>query len=445
MTATHNEVRERLERAGVRYLLAQFADLHGIAKGKLLPLAHLDDLVDPGAGFAGPSIWGTGLPRHGARSEFYGRGVLASAQVLPWQPDTARVVCNGYVAGEPFEGCPRQTLQRVLARLADRGWTLNVGIEPEFFLFTRNAQGQLVAADALDDLDKPSYDLKSLERGPIARCLRALTETLGTLGFDTLQIDHEDAPGQYELNYAYADALTAADRFMLFKLAAHAVAEQHGLVFSLMPKPFADRPGSGLHFHVSITDRDGRAVFAQGGGLSDLGRAALGGLLAHAPALTALHAPTVNSYKRLVVGRSLSGTTWAPAHIGWGSNNRTLTARVTAGRIEWRVPDGSTNVYLALAGVAAAFLDGIERKLDPGAPIEEDVYEWPEARFAERGVFTLPQTLGAALDAFEADAGLRAALGAHVSSQFLELKRMEWIEYCRQVSDWEWRQYGAAY
>ena len=133
-----------------------------------------------------------------------------------------------------------------------------------------------------------------------------------------------DAPGQYELNYAYADALTAADRFMLFKLAAHAVAEQHGLVFSLMPKPFADRPGSGLHFHVSITDRDGRAVFAQGGGLSDLGRAALGGLLAHAPALTALHAPTVNSYKRLVVGRSLSGTTWAPAHIGWGSNNRTL-------------------------------------------------------------------------------------------------------------------------
>ena len=436
-------VREQLERAGVRWVLAQFTDLHGSAKGKLVPLAHLDDIVDPGAGFAGPSIWGTGLPRHGARSEYYGRAVLSTAQVLPWAPDTARVVCDGFVDGQPFEACARQTLKRAVARLQAAGWTLNVGIEPEFFLFKRAADGRLVPLDTQDTLDKPSYDLRSLERAPVASFTRSLAQALGQLGLDVLQIDHEDAPGQFELNYRYSDALLAADRFMLFKLAAHHIAEALGLVFSLMPKPFADRPGSGLHFHLSLQGAGGSGLSDDGRTLHATGRHALGGLLEHASALCALHAPTVNSYKRLVVGRSLSGTTWAPAHIGWGSNNRTMTARITAGRIEWRVPDGSTNVYLALAGVIHAMLDGMDRHLDPGAAVEDDVYTWPEALFFERGIKTLPQTLGAAIDAFEHNTRLRQALGDYVAGQFIDLKRMEWIEYCRQVSDWEWQRYGA--
>lgn len=438
-------VREQLDRAGVRLILAQFTDLHGIAKGKLVPLSHLDDVVQPGAGFAGPSIWGTGLPRHGARSEYYGRAVLSTAQVLPWAPDTARVVCDGFVAGQPFEACSRQTLKRAVARLQAAGLTLNVGIEPEFFLFARTAEGRLVPVDGQDTLDKPSYDLKSLERAPVATFTRTLVQWLGQLGFDVLQIDHEDAPGQFEINYRYTDALQAADRFMLFKLAAHHAAESLGMVFSLMPKPFADRPGSGLHFHLSLQSADDAILSDGADGLSQRGRHALGGLLRHAPALCALHAPTVNSYKRLVVGRSLSGTTWAPAHIGWGSNNRTTTARTTAGRIEWRVPDGSCNVYLALAGVIHALLDGLDHQLDPGPVIEEDVYTWPESAFFERGVKTLPQTLGAAIDAFEADTALRVALGDYVAGQFIDLKRMEWIEYCRQVSDWEWQHYGATF
>lgn len=442
LVAALAEAHQRMAAAGVHTVIAQFVDIHGAAKGKYIPLAHLQDIVGAGAGFAGPSIWGLGLPRNGARSEFYGRGDLDTLQALPWMPGYARIVCDGVVAGEPFGRCSRRLLKRQIARLTERGWMLNVGIEPEFFLLQRDAAGRPVLSDSADCLDKPSYDLKALAR--VRDVLRRMEQGLDECGFDVFQIDHEDASGQYELNYHYSDALTAADRFILFKMAAHHIAEDAGLLFSLMPKPFADRPGSGLHMHLSLSDRDGQAVMADrtdSHGLSETGRQCIAGLLAHTPALAALHAPSVNSYKRLVVGRSLSGTTWAPAHIAWGDNNRTTVARVTGGRIEFRLTDGSSNIYVALASAIAALLDGVEHKLTAPAPIDEDLYQWPHAQFAERGVATLPQTLGEALDALEADTTLAGALGNDFVAEFLDTKRTEWIDFCRSVSDWEYQRY----
>ena len=439
-------LQEKWAAQAVRYVLAQFTDIHGIAKGKIVPLNHLQELVSTGAGFAGPSIWGLGLPRNGPRSEFYARADLISARVLPYQPDTLHMICDGYVQGQAFEACVRQTLKRAVTALAEKNLKLQVGIEPEFFLFEQNAQGQLFIPDPKDCLDKPSYDLKSLQRGKVFEYLRNLEQTLRKLGFDVLQIDHEDAPAQYEVNYRYSDALNAADDFMRFKQAAHALAEQQGLVFSLMPKPFANRPGSGLHFHLSLTTLEGNDVCADNhGGLSELGRFALAGLLKHARALCALHAPTVNSYKRLVIGNSLSGSTWAPAHIGWGSNNRTLAARVTAGRIEWRVPDGSCNVYLALAAVIHAMLDGINQGQHPPAAIETDVYECSPLEIKTAALEPLPQTLQEALKALAANTLLIEAIGPAVMTQFISLKQAEWLEYCHHVSEWEMQRYASAY
>jgi len=434
------DAQQRMTLAGVHTVIAQFVDIHGSAKGKYIPLAHLGDIVRDGVGFAGPSIWGLGLPRNGPRSEFYGRGDLDTLQALPWMPGYARIVCNGVVAGEAFALCSRRMLMRQVARLAERGWTLNVGIEPEFFLLHQDEAGRPILSDEADTLAKPSYDLKAMAR--VRDVLRNMEQSLDACGFDVFQIDHEDASGQFELNYHYSDALKAADRFILFKMAAHHIAEEAGLTFSLMPKPFADRPGSGLHMHLSFSDRDGRAVMSDRGnshGLSETGRQCIAGLLAHSPALAALHAPSVNSYKRLVVGRSLSGTTWAPAHIAWGDNNRTTVARVTGGRIEFRLTDGSCNIYLALASAIAAMLDGVELQLQAPAPIDEDIYEWPQAHFAERGVLTLPQTLGQALDALEADRTLSAAVGDDFVTEFLNTKRAEWFDFCRSVSDWEYQ------
>ena len=435
-----------LKAAGVQYILPQFTDIHGVGKGKLIPIDQWKSILNPGAGFAGPSIWGTGLGRQGDLSEYYGRAdASAPVQQLPWLPSVARVVCDGFAGGQPLAACSRQVLKRQVERLKALGYGLNVGIEPEFFITN---PAQMYLHDAQDTLEKPSYDLKALFKQPVYGLIQTLHQALSTLGFDVTQIDHEDAPGQYEINYTYDQALAAADRFMLFKLAAHGVAEHHGQAVSFMPKPFADRPGSGLHFHLSLTDAAGKELVGPSSSnplLSQPMMHALAGLLKHAPALCALHAPTVNSYKRLVIGRSQSGTTWAPAHIAYGYNNRTCVARSLQGRFEWRLPDPSTNVYLAIAGVIAAMIDGLENSLNPPASVDADLYEWTHEAIAAAGIRTLPQSLGESLAAFEADALLRDALGAQVSREFIELKHAEWINYARHVSDWELKQYAHAF
>jgi glutamine synthetase len=426
------KLQERLRAQGVHTLLVQFTDLEGVAKGKLLPLAMLDEAMANGAGFAGPSIVGTGLPRTGPRSEYYARADAATAMPLPWWPGVARLVGDGHVAGAPFDACPRQVLRCQVARLAERGWRLETGLEPEFFLLQRDGWRP---ADAHDRLDKPSYDLKALPRQ--APFLQALHEALEACGFTLLQIDHEDAHGQYEVNFRHDEVLASADRMMLFKLAAHAIAEQHGMVFSLMPKPFADQPGSGLHFHVSL--------WAGAQALTAQLPAFIAGVLAHAPALTALAAPTVNSYKRLTVGESLSGTTWAPAFVAHGENNRTALVRTLPGRFEWRLPDASANPYLASAALIAAGLDGIDRKLDPGPGTDDDLFTLGLEQIRARGIALLPQTLAQACDALEADTVITAALGETLTTQFLLLKRAEALAHARHVSAWELERYGARF
>ncbi|MGB8856884.1 MAG: type III glutamate--ammonia ligase [Burkholderiales bacterium] len=435
--------RKKLAAQGVQFVMAQFTDIFGAAKGKNIPLSHLEDIFSPGAGFAGPSIWGTALPRFGANSEYYGRADLSTLQAMPWLPGYARIVCDGFVNGEPFDLCPRQILNKQVARLAERGWTLNAGLEPEFFLLHKSGD-DILPADIDDVLEKPSYDYKTLMRQ--REYAERLTLALQQCGFDVFQIDHEDAQGQFELNYHYSDALQAADRYMLFKMAAHSIAEQMGMIFSVMPKPFAHMPGSGLHFHLSLSDKKDRPVFAsnqdkRGLNLSETAYHFLGGLLRHAPALCAFSAPTVNSYKRLVVGESLSGTTWAPAYVCYGDNNRTALVRTTASRMEWRLPDSAANPYLALASLIAAGLDGIDNKINPGEPINDDLYEWSPQQFVKAGINTLPQNLGEAVTALRKDKIISKAVGEEFVAEFTRLKQIEWVTYSRHVSQWEIERY----
>jgi glutamine synthetase len=435
------ERQKELAASGIHSIFTQLTDLHGVAKGKLVPMERLKQWVEQGAGFAGPSIEGTGLPRMGPRSEYYGRVQPQSLKPLPFMPGVAHAVCDGFAGNEPLDTCSRQTLKRQVARLAERGWILNVGVEPEFFVFARDETGHLRQADASDKLDKPSYDFKSIykQRDFLDDLRRQLLE----LGFDVLQIDHEDAWGQYELNYRFHDALEAADRYMLFKMTAHAVAAKHGLVFSAMPKPYAGSPGSGLHFHISLSDAQGKAVMApaaEGMYLSDTGLQFAAGLLHHADALAALCAPTVNSYKRLAVSRSASGTTWSPVWKAWGENNRSCLLRSVEGRLEWRMPDPACNIYAALSGVIAAGLDGINQKMQASAPCEEDLYE----RFAQDLPMPaqLPTSLEAATLALERNASLRAAVGEAFCEQIVILQREQWRQWQSHITGWEWQQFG---
>lgn len=433
-----------LRERGIHSILTQFADIHGVAKGKLVPLDALREWVEVGAGFAGPSIAGTGLGRYGPRSEYYGRVQASSLRPLPFMPGVAHAVCDGYAGGEPLETCSRQLLQQQLRRLQAKGWTFWVGIEPEFFLLRRDEQGRWRVADAQDQLGKPSYDLKAIHRN--RAFLDDMRETLSELGFVLQQIDHEDAIGQYEINYRFDDALAAADRYMLFKMTAHAIAERHGLTYSGMPKPLAHAPGSGLHFHLSITDAQGRAVFSDGHGalgLSPTGHQFAAGLLHHADALCALCAPTVNSYKRLASSVSASGTTWSPVWKAYGDNNRTCVVRTVAGRLEWRLPDPSCNVYAAIAATLAAGLDGIDQCMLAPAACNEDLYARLNAGAAmpER----LPRDLASALDALAADQTLRAAVGVRFCDEFLGLKRQEWDEFHGSISEWEFQRYASLF
>lgn len=447
-------LRESLAAAGVNTLLVQFTDLHGLVKGKMVPLSHLDTVLAVGAGFYGPVIAGSGLDRTGPRSEYMARGVASTAQPLPWLPGVARIVADGFVAGEAFEACPRQVLARAVGRLAERRWTLRVGIKPAFYLL-KQQDGQWRPADDADCLAQPSYDLTSQMRQ--LPYLRELQDALERSGLDLLRIDHKDARGQYEVSFAFADALAAADRLMLFKFAAQTLAERHGLVFSMMPKPFADQPGNGMHCHVNLWEgqgdnarnlftphrRDGSADAERT--LSPLGRQFIAGVLAHANALTALVAPTLNSYKRLTVSDTGDAMPWAPMSAAQGPNNRTALVRTLGGRFEWRAPDASANPYLMLAGLIAAGLDGIDRELDPGPDFEEDLFALSPAQLGERSLSPLPQSLAEALDALAADNVVSAALGETLTREFIACKRGELSAHAHHVSDWELQRYVRAY
>lgn len=434
--------KEYLRKHEIKYVLAQFVDIHGAAKAKAVPVEHLDMVLGDGAGFAGFAMWGFGMGPHGP--DYMAVGDLDTLSVIPWMPGYARIVCNGTVKGKPYPYCSRVALKNQLARLSERGMTLYTGIEPEFMLLSRNAAGKLAPFDATDGLDKPCYDYKGLSRASVF--LDKMVGSLRAVGVDVYQIDHEDANGQFEVNFTYAEALKSADNFTFVKMAASEIARECGMIATFMPKPFSNRTGSGAHFHISIGDANTKNLFydasdKHGLALSQLGYHFLGGILAHARALTAICAPTVNSYKRLVVGRALSGATWAPAYIAYGDNNRTACVRIPGGRLEFRLPDSGVNPYLASAALLAAGLDGIDRKLDPGKPNNTNMYELTPAQLAAQGIRVLPQNLLEAITELERDEVVCAALGADLSKEFIELKRMEWTEYARHVSDWECDRY----
>jgi len=434
--------RKYLKDNKVKYILAQFVDIHGAAKAKAVPVEHLDMMLNEGAGFAGFALWGFGMGPHGP--DYMAVGDPSTLSVIPWMPGFARMACYGHVNGAPYQYCSRVVLKRQLDALAKRGLTMYTGIEPEFMLLKRATDGKLGPADDTDLLEKPCYDYKGLARS--VPFLQAMVEALRAVGVDVYQIDHEDANGQFEVNFTYGDALSSADRLVLVKMAASEIAKSMGMIATFMPKPFSDRTGTGAHFHISIGNSKVKNLFhdakdKNGLGLSTMAYHFMGGVLSHAKALTAVVAPTINSYKRLVVGRALSGATWAPAYIAYGNNNRTACVRVPYGRLELRLPDGSANPYLASAAILAAGMDGVDRKLDPGKPVNENLYEWSPEKLKRAGIGLLPQSLKEALDEFEKDKVLRAAIGEDLSQEFLTLKRMEWVEYSRHVSEWERERY----
>ncbi|HEX4151554.1 MAG TPA: type III glutamate--ammonia ligase [Steroidobacteraceae bacterium] len=427
---------------GVRYVLAQFVDIHGSAKAKAVPVEHLDMVLTDGAGFAGFAVWGLGMGPEGP--DYMAVGELSTLSLIPWMPGYARLICNGVVNRKSYPYCSRVALKAQTERLAERGYTLFTGIEPEFMLLSRRPDGSLGPADATDDLDKPCYDYKGLYR--TREALDEMVSGLRAVGIDVYQIDHEDGNGQFEINFTYADALKSADNFTFVKMAASEIAHKHGMIATFMPKPFSNRTGSGAHFHVSLGSKSQKNAFhdaadKSGMGLSTLAYQFLAGVLSHARALAAVAAPTVNSYKRLVVGRSLSGATWAPAYIAYGDNNRTACVRVPFGRLEVRLPDSGCNPYLVSAALIAAGLDGIDRKLDPGPPQNINMYELTPEQLKDKGIKLLPQSLNEAIDALEADPVICGGLGEGLAREFIRLKRMEWTEYSRHVSEWESKRY----
>jgi glutamine synthetase len=425
----------------VKYILAQFVDIHGVAKVKSVPAAHLESILTIGAGFAGGAIWGMGIAPNGP--DYMAVGDISTLSLIPWQPGYARIICDGHVEGKPYGHDARVVLKKQIEQLDQKGWTLYTGLEPEFSLLKMDEHGRIHPFDETDTLQKPCYDYKGITRQSVF--LEKLTESLISAGLDVYQIDHEDANGQFEINYTYADCLKSADDYIMFKMAASEIANQMGMICSFMPKPFSNRPGNGMHMHMSIGDGK-KSLFHDdsdktGHGLSKLAYHFMGGILAHAPALTALAAPTVNSYKRLVVGRSLTGATWAPAYISYGNNNRSTMVRIPYGRLELRLPDGASNPYLTTAAVIAAGLDGVKRELDPGKGNADNLYNYSPAELKQHGIGILPQNLNEAIRAFEEDSVIRDALGNGLSEEFINLKDMEWVEYMRHVSDWEINRY----
>ncbi|WP_319380164.1 type III glutamate--ammonia ligase [Thiomicrorhabdus sp.] len=440
---TIEEAKKFLEDNQIKFILAQFVDIHGVAKTKSVPASCLEDIVEDGAGFAGFAVWGMGMEPHSA--DYMARADLSTLSIIPWQPGYARVACTGYVNEVPYEYDTRHIMLKQIERLAEKGWTLNTGIEPEFSLLKRDENGHLMPFDDSDILDKPCYDYKGLSRS--RAFLEKFVDSLQQVGFDVYQIDHEDANGQFEINYTYSDAKTSADRITFVRMAGSEIANEMGMICSFMPKPNANRTGNGFHFHLSITDADGNNLFkddsdANNMGLSELAYHFLGGLMYHAKSLCAFAAPTVNSYKRLVVGRSLSGATWAPAFISYGDNNRSAMVRVPYGRLEFRLPDTGSNPYLVTAAIIAAGLDGVAKKLDPGAPHNINHYALSLEELKELGIDTLPQSLSEALDELEADPLFEEQFGTRFIKEFIDIKRMEWVEYQRHVSDWELNRYA---
>ena len=446
---TREEVKEQMAEDEIEFILVQFVDATGAAKVKMIPVSSFDDAVDEGAGFAGAAVWGVGQGPHS--HDMLARVDVDTYTPIPWQPNTARFASDLFVDGESYPNCARTNFKRILADTHEQGFIFNVGMEPEHFLVTRNEDGSIQPwdPDGVDSLSKPCYDFRSM--APAMAYLQELTTSLNGLGWGVYQCDHEDANGQFEVNFDYADALTTADRIIFFKMATSQLAKKYGAIATHMPKPFSDRTGSGLHVHYHLADAEtGSGVFGdendpRGLGCSELGYHFIGGVLHHARALAAVTCPTVNCYKRLQLGSgvysSRSGFTWTPAFVTYGDNNRTQMIRTAGpGHFEDRTVSAAANPYLALAAYLAAGMDGIANKIDPGDPNLGNMYERPLEEILARGIRILPQSLSEALDELRGDEVIKSALGV-IADDFIEMKTREWETYDQQVTSWEVDEY----
>jgi len=432
---------ERAKAAGIRFIQLQFTDIQGVVKAVTIPVHQLEGSVRHGTWFDGSSV--EGFTRI-AESDQYLMPDMRTFSEIPWSGGTAaRVICDVFTPrGEPFAGDPRFVLRRQVERARKLGYIVNMGPELEFFLFQRSPDGTIEPLPH----DQAGYFDFSTDQAVGIR--QDMVDALEAFGIRVEAAHHEVAAGQHEIDFEYADALQAADNAITFKFTLKAIAQQHGLYATFMPKPIHGINGSGMHTHQSLYAIDEqRNAFADPEspyGLSPLAKSYMAGILAHARGMIAVLAPLVNSYKRLVPGYE------APTYLTWGRTNRSALIRVPmvspgksveGTRVEVRCPDPSSNTYLAFAAMIAAGLDGVERELELSAPVEESLFEMDAATIAAKSIRELPGTLGEALDELEQDEVIREALGDHVFSHFVDAKRAEWDEYRTQVSDWEVERY----
>jgi glutamine synthetase type III len=415
----------------IKYFLISYVDLFGALRAKLVPARAIGEMQKAGAGFAGFATW---LDMTPADSDMFAVPDPDSLIQLPWKPEVGWLASDIVMDGRPVAHGPRHVLRQQVAAAAAKGLRMKSGVECEFFLVTPDGRA---VADAQDTQSKPCYD-----QGALMRRYDIITEicdAMIALGWEPYQNDHEDANGQFEMNWTYADAMVTADRHVFFKYMVKAIAEKHGLRATFMPKPFIDLTGSGCHAHVSVWDRTGRRNLFHDPtgelGLSKMAYHFLGGVLHSAEGLCALFNPTVNSYKRINAPRTNSGATWSPNAVTYGGNNRTHMVRIPdAGRFEFRLMDGAANPYLLQAGLLAAGLDGVETARDPGPRRDIDMYTQGHTL---EGLRRLPANLLDALRAFAADATLRARLGDAFRDSYLKLKHDEWGRFTRHLTEWE--------
>ena len=447
MPTDRDSLRAQAEADNIEFFFAMFVDMHGKPCAKLVPATSFDMLMDGGAGFAGFAAGPMGQTP--ADPDLSAVPDPASYTPVPWEPGLAVLMCDIHVNKEPWNFSPRVILKRALEKLSDRGITLMAGFEAEYSLLRRTDQGEIEIADTLDNATSPCYDVKALSRS--LGFLQTTSRYLNQLGWGNYANDHEDANGQFEQNWKYADALTSADRLIFFRYMVHVLAQREGKVATFMPKPFSRLTGNGLHIHTSLWEGD-KPLFdsdddPRGLGLSPMAYHYIAGILEHARAASAVTCPIVNSYKRMGVGAPNSGATWAPAYVSYGGNNRTQMLRVPeGGRVEHRACDGAANPYLALTAVLASGLDGIDRSLDPGEPNTDNLYTLTQDQIRAANIETMPPTLLHAVDELAKDPVLRAAFGpgrdgSDYVDYFVQVKQAEFRAYHAVVSDWEIENY----
>ncbi|MCG8513290.1 MAG: type I glutamate--ammonia ligase [Halanaerobiales bacterium] len=435
---TREDVLKEAQELGVKFVRLQFVDILGTIKNVAITIEQLPAALDGQIMFDGSSIEGFTRIQE---SDMYLRPDYDTFAIFPWRPQegaVARLMCDIYTPeGLPFAGCPRNTLKKVIAEAAEMGLTMYAGPEPEFFLFERDAQGYPTTITH----DKGSYfDLSPVDLGENAR--RDIVLALEAMGFEVEASHHEVAPGQHEIDFKYTPVLKTADNIATFKFVTKSVAMQHNLHATFMPKPIFGENGSGMHVHQSLFRNGDNAFYRPDDQLqlSEIAYYYIGGLLQHAPALTAITNPTINSYKRLVPGYE------APVYISWSTQNRSAlvripSAREKATRLELRNPDPAANPYLAMAVMLKAGLDGIKNRIEPGEQTTDNIYSMDEDERLARGIESLPGNIMEAVNNLHEDQVIRETLGEHIFGHFVEAKMIEWDVYRTQVHQWEVEQY----